>query len=90
MKMKKPLAKRWSVRVVSDWQEGIAEVGRSSNGVNLVKVLASTNKETGVAHISLEDARELRRALSRAIREIEAGLPEPKKSGLTPNAKHVS
>jgi len=81
MKTKKSMAKRWSVRVVSDWQEGIAEIGRSSYGENLVKVLVSANKETNVAHISVADARELRRALNRAIREIEQTHPETAKVG---------
>jgi len=67
---------RWSMRVVSNWQEGIAEVGHSAHRNGLVKVMASANDKTGVAHISLEDAKLLRLALGRVIREIEAGPVE--------------
>jgi hypothetical protein len=65
------------VRIVSAWQEGIAEIGHSGNGKGLVKILASSNEKTGVAHISVEDAKELRRALGRIIREIECETVVP-------------
>lgn len=58
------------MRVVSNWQEGVAEIGHSPHK-GLVKILASSNEKTGVAHLSLEDAKLLRRALGRTIREIE-------------------
>lgn len=78
---KRPTANKWSVKVVSDWDPAYnawretAEIGRSGHAAHLVKISAGSSKGgTGVAHISLEDARELRRALNRAIREIEKPL----------------
>jgi len=82
---------RWTMRVVSSWQEGIAEVGHSAHGKGLVKVLASANDKTGVAHISLEDAKLLRLALGRVIREIERTPPKAPANGplTSPSADQV-
>lgn len=75
------------MRVVSNWQEGIAEVGHSPNGNGLVKVLTSANEKTATAHISLEDAKLLRLALGRVIREIEEAGPVEPTSKKAPSKK---
>lgn len=64
----------WKLRVTTALLDGFAEVGTSKREARRVLVRASSNdangiRRTGEARLTLEAARELYRALGRAIRE---------------------
>lgn len=69
---------RWSMRVTSDHQGGFAEVGISVCPGRVRFAAGTPQRGEGEAHMSIDDAVELRRMLGRAIRETRAGIKRVK------------
>jgi hypothetical protein len=69
------------MKVTSNWRESYVGIGISQHANRVRFVTGTPQQGEGVAHMSVADAVELRKALTRAIREVrrQRVVPPPAK-----------